>query len=176
MSEYRRGPLRPQANRRRIRAAGGAITALLLALAGPLLAHSYTLGSLSIGHPWARETAKGQAAGGAFLTIANKGNQADRLVSASSPVAREVQIHAMSMDGGVMRMRPLRQGLPIPAGKTVKLEPGGYHMMLTGLKQPLERGTRVPLTLHFQRAGTLQVELAVHQITWAPSAEGHHHE
>jgi len=173
MSEYLRRPLGWLKGGQRRLGAGGIAAALLLG--GPLLAHDYALGSLTIAHPWARETAAGQDAGGAFLTIVNKGKQADRLVSGSTTVAREVQIHTMTVQDGVMRMRQLKNGLDIPAGKSVGLKPGGYHIMLMGLKQPLKRGTRVPVTLDFQKAGKLRVELVVEPITSTGPAGGHDH-
>lgn len=146
-----------------------------LAVGAPLLARSEAAGTLSIVQPWTRETAPGQAVGGGFMTIANRGSQADRLLSASSPAARQVQIHTVAMDGGIMRMRPLVQGVAIPAGQAVALKPGGYHLMLIGLKQPLRHGTTVPVTLQFQRAGALRVELAVQPIGATGPAQGHDH-
>jgi len=142
-----------------------AIAVLASVAAAPALAHGYAKGALSIDHPWARETAPGQTVGGAFMTINNKGKQDDRLVSANSAVAGEVQIHTVSMTGGIMKMRQLTNGLPIPAGKSVTLKPGGYHVMLIGLKRPLQRGASIPLTLHFSRAGDVKVELAVQAVT-----------
>lgn len=174
MSDYHGRPQGRLWTRNFIMLAAGICTALLLAFAVPSLASSYRSGSLTVDSPWARETAAGQSAGGAFLIISNKGRQADRLVSATSPAAREVQIHTMSMDGGVMRMRQLKQGIEIPAGKTVELKPGGYHIMLMGLKQPLSRGSSVPLTLTFQKAGQVRVELAVMPVgSSGPGGHGH---
>lgn len=141
-------------------------------LAAPLAAHDFKQGDLSIAHPWARQTAAGQSTGGGFMTISNGGAAADRLLGASSPAAARVEIHAMSMDGGVMRMRPVTGGLPVPAGGALALKPGGYHLMLTGLKGPLELGRLVPLTLHFERAGTVTVELKVEPVTYG--REGDH--
>lgn len=140
-----------------------------LAIAAPLFAHGYAKGNISIGHPWARETASGQSAGGGFLTITNKGAAVDKLVGGSTPVARQLQIHSMSMDGGIMRMRQMTDGLAIPAGSTVELKPGSYHLMFIGLNQPLKAGTNVPATLQFQHAGKVQVEFAVQSMTGAGS-------
>ncbi|WP_231958934.1 copper chaperone PCu(A)C [Altererythrobacter sp. B11] len=116
---------------------------------------------ITITDPWSRETAPGQEVGGAFMTITNSGNAADRLVSGESSVVTEVQLHTMSMDQGVMKMRQVDGGLEIPAGGTVTLAPGGYHLMLTGLTQPLEQGRPIPLTLHFERAGDVEIQLPV---------------
>jgi len=144
---------------------------LILAWSGAALAHSYKLGSLEIGHPWARATPPTAPTGGGFLTITNKGTAADRLVSASSPAAASVQVHEMKMEGNVMRMRELANGLEIAPGATVTLAPGGLHMMMMGLKAPLKQGEKVPLTLVFEKAGTIDVEIAVEAMGATP---GHH--
>ena len=157
-----------------------AVAAASVVVGGPLLAHSYNAGDLVIGHPWARETAPGQSVGGGFMSIANNGARADRLLGGSTPVAKAVQIHSLSMNRGVMKMRPVSNGLAVPAKGTIMLKPGGYHIMLIGLKQPLARGQRVPVTLRFQRAGDVRVELAVAPVgTTGPAkdaGEGHRHD
>jgi len=151
------------------------ILALTVAIiAAPLAAHGFTVGPLKIGHPWSRETAPGQSAGGGFLTITNTGKQDDRLVSATSPAAAQVQIHTVSMAGGVMRMRELPTGLEIPAGATVALKPGGYHIMLIGLKTPLKQGAMVPAELRFQRAGKVRINFKVEAISYAGPQGGDH--
>jgi hypothetical protein len=116
---------------------------------------------IAVSEPWSRETAEGQNAGGAFMTIANTGTAADRLTGGSTPVAGRVEIHTMSMDGGVMRMRQLEDGLDVPAGGSVTLKPGSFHVMLMDLKQPLKAGETVPLTLTFAGAGTIETQLDV---------------
>ena len=118
---------------------------------------------LELGHAWARATAPGQDAGGGFLTIRG-GGSADRLVGGSTPVARSVEFHAMEMDGKVMRMRR-QAAVAVPAGASVKLAPGGLHLMLVGLEAPLRQGTAFPLTLEFEKAGPKQVEVKVLAIT-----------
>jgi len=148
-----------------------ALSVQILAWSGAALAHSYKLGSLEIGHPWARATPPTAPTGGGFLTITNKGTAADRLVSASSPAAASVQVHEMKMEGNVMRMRELANGLEIAPGATVTLAPGGLHMMMMGLKAPLKQGEKVPLTLVFEKAGTIDVEIAVEAMGATP---GHH--
>ena len=115
--------------------------------------------ALEVNEAWARATAPGQDAGGAFLTIEG-GSEADRLVGGSTPVARSVEIHAMQMDGQVMRMRR-QAAVPVPAGESVKLEPGGLHLMLMGLDAPLKQGSAFPLTLDFEKAGRKQVDVKV---------------
>ena len=148
-----------------------AALALILGCSSAVLAHSYKLGALEIGHPWARATPPTAPTGGGFLTITNKGTAADRLVSASSPAAASVQVHEMKMEGNVMRMRELANGLEIAPGATVTLAPGGLHMMMMGLKAPLKQGEKVPLTLVFEKAGTIDVEIAVEAMGATP---GHH--
>ncbi len=142
------------------------IAVAAISLAAPLAAHDFKQGDLSIAHPWTRQTATGQQVGGGFMTIANGGATTDRLLGASSPAAARVEIHSMSMDGGVMRMRPVTDGLAVPAGGALALKPGGYHLMLMGLKAPLELGKLVPLTLRFERAGAVTVQLKVEAVTY----------
>lgn len=126
--------------------------------------------SIAVTEPWSRETAQGQNAGGAFMTIANTGTAADRLTGGSTPVAGRVEIHTVSMDDGVMRMRQLADGLEVPAGGAVTLKPGSVHVMLMDLKQPLKAGDTVPLTLTFKGAGTVETELEVRAAgTMAPA-------
>ena len=140
------------------------------------LAHGYKAGALSIAHPWSRQTAPGQTVGGGFLVVTNSGAKDDRLVSVTSPVASEVQLHTMSMDGGVMRMRQVIGGLTVPAHGKPELKPGGFHVMFLGLKAPLALGTKVPATLTFQRAGKVQVEFAVEPITSTGSSPAMEHD
>ncbi|MCM5679916.1 copper chaperone PCu(A)C [Schlegelella sp. S2-27] len=151
----------------------------LAAVVLPVAAHSYKVGDLHIGHPWARPTVAGQTAGGAFLKIENRGRAADKLLSARSDVAASTELHSMTMDGHVMRMREMDE-LPLPAGQTVELKPGGLHIMFTGLKAPLKTGDRVPLILKFERAGEVTVEVKVETpaapaATPAPTPAGHEH-
>ena len=137
------------------------LVCLFSLIPGMVAAADYKVGALEIDRPWARATAPTAPAGGGFLTIVNKGTTADRLVAARSPVAQTSQIHEMKMEGNVMRMRELDKGLEIPAGGTVTLAPGGFHVMLMGLKAPLQQGTKVPLTLVFEKVGSIDVELSV---------------
>jgi len=147
------------------------MAAALLALAAlGAHAHDYSAGTLKIAHPWARPTVPGQPAGGAFLKLQNTGPSADKLVGGSTPAAANVEIHRMAMEGDVMKMREIG-ALEIPAGQTVELKPGDLHLMLTGLKAPLQPGTMVPLTLKFEKAGEVKVELKVEQ----PAAVEHKH-
>lgn len=136
-------------------------------------AHGYKLGSLEIGHPWSRATAATAPTAGAYMKITNGGATADRLVGAKSPAADKVEVHEMKMEGSIMRMRELEKGLEIPAGATVTLEPGGYHLMLIGLKAPLQQGTRVPLTVMFEKAGSIDIELAIAAMGATPGHKTH---
>lgn len=112
--------------------------------------------------PWLRPTVTGQAAGGGFVELRNTGPSADRLLGGSTPVAERLELHSMAMQGDVMRMRPV-DSVPIPAGGSVALAPGGLHLMLTGLKAPLKVGDKVPVVLRFEKAGELKLEFTVAQ-------------
>ena len=127
-------------------------------------AASACAGDIAIVHPWARATPAGAKVGAGYVTLQNNGGAADRLVSATADVADHVEIHEMSMDGGVMKMRQLPAGLDLPAGKSVELKPGGYHLMLMGLKQPLTTGATVKATMTFEKAGAVPVEMKVEQM------------
>jgi copper(I)-binding protein len=153
------------------------------AVAAGAFAHEYQAGKLKIAHPWARITVPGQQAGGAFFSVQNTG-AADRLLGASSPAAARVELHTMAMEGNVMKMREV-DVIELPAGKTVDLQPStAQHVMLSGLKAPLKLGDKVPLTLRFEKAGEVKVELKVEAATPAPvkpplesasGGHGHHH-
>lgn len=132
-----------------------------LAVAVPALAHEYSVGALRIGHPWSRPSPVGAPAGAGYMTVTNTGSTEDRLTGGSTPVAARLEIHEMSMTGGVMKMRPVTGGLVIPAGDTATLAPGGYHVMFIGLKAPLKVGDHVPATLQFQKAGSVEVDFLV---------------
>ncbi len=123
-------------------------------------AHSFQLGDLKIGHPYARATAPGQPAGGGYLSIENAGKSADKLVSAQADVSARVELHEMKMDGDVMRMREL-SAVEVPAGKLVELKPGGLHIMFIGLKAPLKQGDKFPVKLKFEKAGEVTVTVNV---------------
>jgi copper(I)-binding protein len=144
-----------------------------LAFVSPLVhGHDYTAGDLKIGHPYTRTTPPGAVAAGAYLSIENKGKAADKLLRAASPVAGLVELHTMSMDGNVMRMRAV-PSIEVAGGATVKLAPGGLHVMLQDLKRPLKEGERIPMTLVFERAGEVKVELAVQKSDVATGHDSH---
>ena len=139
-----------------------AYAALLSALiAAPARAEKVKGGDLTITQAWSRATPKGAKIGSGYLTIENKGSAPDRLVGISADIAGKVEVHEMAMNNGVMTMRPLDKGLTIDPGKTVKLAPGGYHLMMFDLKSPLKQGDKVPVTLEFEKAGKVQLSLDV---------------
>lgn len=119
-------------------------------------------GAIDIRNAWARATAPGQEVGAAYMDLKSVADAV--LVKAESPAADFVEIHQMSMKNGAMKMRMLEK-MPLPAGKVVKLEPGGFHLMLIDLKQPLEAGKKVELTLHIKdsrgKISPIKVELPV---------------
>jgi copper(I)-binding protein len=141
----------------------GAIAALTaLALWAPLAqAADYDVGSIHISQPWSRATPKGASSAAGYMTITNKGTAPDKVSCMSSDVSAQCQIHTMTVEDGVMKMRPVEGGLEIKPGETVTLKPGGYHMMLVDLKHPLEQGQSVKVTLKFDHAGTVDVEYPV---------------
>lgn len=130
------------------------------ALCASASAHDYQAGTIHIDHPYARATVPGQPSGGAYLTLENRGKDADRLLAADSPAAKKTEIHTMSMVGNVMKMREA-DGIELAPAAKVVMQPGdGYHIMLIGLKQQLKAGDTLPLTLTFEKAG--KVEVSVH--------------
>lgn len=154
-----------------------ALTAVLAlsTLAAPVaLAHGYKVGEISIKHPWSRETAPRAKTGAGYLTIVNGGKEADRLVGGSTPVAERLEIHSVSMENNIMRMRHQKEGVEVPAGGQLELKPGGYHIMLIGLKQPLKAGESIPATLEFAKAGKVEVSFSVDSLAAKPKAEEHH--
>ena len=117
--------------------------------------------NLVISKPWSRATPGGAKVASGYMTIENKGSAPDRLVHASSDLAAKVEVHETATSNGVATMRELENGLPVAAGTSVKLSPGGYHLMLVGIKRPLKSGDKVPLTLEFEKAGKKDVALNV---------------
>jgi copper(I)-binding protein len=144
--------------------------ALLIAMAifacGGTWSHAEDVvaGGLKISAAWTRATPKGAPVGGGYLTISNNGTASDRLIGGSSDTATRFEIHDMSMDNGVMKMRPVEAGIEIKPGQTVELKPGGYHVMFVGLKKPFEQGDHVKATLKFEKAGDVSVDFTVEGI------------
>ena len=149
-----------------------AISALAM-LATPALARDYALKDLRIEHAYARPTPPGARTGGAYFTIRNVGREGDRLVSVSSPVAASAELHSMQMEGNLMKMRGV-PSIDIPSGATVTLGSGGYHVMLVGLRHTLATGDDVPLTLTFEKSGSIDVSAPVQPLSMdAQSAHRH---
>lgn len=146
------------------------IPLLAAVLVTPAAAHEYQLGTLVIGHPWSRPVPAGRPMGVAYLSITNNGTESETLTGASTPAAAAVQFHQTTISEGMARMRPLAE-VGIAPGQTVKIEPGAIHLMLVGLKVPLELGKSVPLTLEFRKAGVITVQLAVEERDAPPAAE-----
>jgi copper(I)-binding protein len=132
----------------------------VLFLSSPAWAHEGKSEHLTISHPWSRATASSQKAGAVFMTITTNGKNEDRLIGAQSPDAEAAQIHGHTMVNDVMRMRPV-DGVAIPADGEAVLEPGGFHIMLIGLKAPLFEETVIPLTLVFEKAGKVEIEAVI---------------
>ena len=139
------------------------------------VAHDYKIGSIEIGDPWSRATPSTAPSAGGFLTIANKGSTPDRLLAIQSPAAKQVELHEMKMDGNVMRMRELENGVALAPGQTVELKPGGFHVMFIGLKAPFVKDQRVPATLVFEKAGKVDVEFTVEALGAAAPSGAHQH-
>jgi len=132
------------------------VLAAVLSVAAPALAQTQPI---EVQAAWARATAAGAKAGGVFLTVKDNGAP-DRLVSASTPVASVAELHETVNEKGIMHMRPV-QALPVAAGQSVVLKPGGYHIMLMGLKQQLKDGETFPVTLNFEKAGPITATVTV---------------
>ena len=143
---------------------------------GAASAHEYEVGQLKIGHPWVRATPKGAAVAGGYLKITNNGRESDRLIGGSAAFAGRFEVHEMSHEGSVMKMRHLPKGLEIKPGETVELKPGSFHVMFMDLKQPLvkDQKPRPKGTLVFEKAGTIEVEFAVEAIGSSPGSHHHH--
>ena len=151
-------------------------TLLIAALLTPSLfanAHEYSAGELHIEHPWSREMPPVAPTAAAYFVVHNKGAEADQLLSVATPVAGKAEMHEHVHAGGVMKMQQV-QSVAIPAGGEVKFEPMGYHVMLFNLQQQAKDGERFPLTLTFEKAGAVEVEIAVHKD--APAGEKAHGE
>ena len=141
----------------------GLISLSAAAFTAGTYAQNAKVGSLQIENAYTRSTVPGQIAAGGFMKIENKG-AADQLVSASSPVAGEVQLHEMAMDGNVMKMRQVKD-IAVPAGGAVELKPGGLHLMFMNIKAPLAAGETVPVKLKFAKAGEVEVKMPVNAMS-----------
>jgi len=124
-------------------------------------AHEVKIGDLEIIHPWSRQPLPAAKVGAGFFVIANEGKTDDRLIKATATVSDNVQIHEMAMEDGVMKMKELTEGLVIPAGETIELKPGSFHIMFMDLKERPVEGTAFEGTLTFEKAGTVNVTYEV---------------
>jgi periplasmic copper chaperone A len=127
-------------------------------------AHEFKLGSLEIEHPYARATPPNAPVSGGYMTIRNTGTEADRLISGEASFAERVEVHEMTMDGEVMKMRQLVDGLEIPAGGEVVLQPGGYHIMFIGIDSQFKEGEVRKAKLTFEKAGTIELDFNVENV------------
>ena len=150
-----------------------AALAALLLVASSAAAHSVKIGALTLTDLWTRATPPSAPTAGGYLTIANSGADADRLAGVASPIADRVEIHEMTTKDGTMTMRQAEAGVEIPAGETVALAPGGFHIMFIDLKETLVEGGEVPVTLTFEKAGNIDTFLHVLAIG-ARGPEGDH--
>lgn len=139
-----------------------AMLATVLA-SGTAFAHDFQLQQIRVSNPFTRATPPGASVAGAFMAIENHGTVSDRLTGVASPAAGVAALHEMAMEGGLMKMRAVK-GIDLKPGGKVELRPGGYHIMLEGLKQPLKQGEEIPLTLTFEKAGALQIKVKVEAI------------
>ncbi len=141
-------------------------------------AQEFKAGTIAVSKPWSRATPQGAKVGVGYLEITNRGDAPDRLVSLSTATAGRSEIHEMVMREGVMHMRPLAEGLTVAPGQTVKLAPGGLHLMFVDLAGPLKQGQKLDATLIFERAGKLDITFSVEALgARAPGAGAgsHHH-
>jgi copper(I)-binding protein len=139
-------------------------------VAGVANATDYKVGGLEIEQPWSRALPKGATVAAGYMKIRNTGTEPDRLVGGSTPVAGRFEIHEMTMDKGIMRMRPLPAGIEIKPGETVELKPSTTHIMMMDVKQPIVRGKPFTGSLVFEKAGAVDVDFAVEAVGGTPAA------
>ncbi|MFG1372931.1 copper chaperone PCu(A)C [Xanthobacter oligotrophicus] len=160
-------------SRRGVLAAAALAAGALILTAQAPMAHEFKAGSIEVDHPWSRATPGGASVAAGYLTLKNTGTAPDRLVSVTAPFAGRVELHEMAVKDGVMTMRPLPDGVAIPAGGSVALKPGSYHIMFLNLKEPLKEGAKVDATLTFEKAGAVAVQFQVESV--GASESGHSH-
>ncbi|TAK91284.1 MAG: copper chaperone PCu(A)C [Burkholderiaceae bacterium] len=134
-------------------------------------AHEYTHGALQINHPWVRASIPGASNGAAYIVnISNHGKTGDALIKISTPIAHGAELHQHIMEGSMVKMFPVKR-IDIPAGGSATLSPGGYHIMLFGLKQELKTGERYPMTLTFAKAGRIEIEVKAEDISFTDAVQ-----
>ncbi|MBO0766818.1 MAG: copper chaperone PCu(A)C [Hyphomicrobiaceae bacterium] len=141
----------------------------------PVLAQEYKAGPIKVDAPWIRATPAGAEVAAGYLKIENTGNEPDRLIGGSTDIAGKFEVHEMKMEGGVMKMRQLPEGLVLKPGESVELKPGSLHLMLTDLKQPAKDGDKVKGTLMFEKAGKVDIEYAVRGMAGKGGSQGASH-
>jgi hypothetical protein len=149
------------------------VAAALLVPQNGALAHDAKAGAITVEHPWSRATPGGAKVAAGYLTLKNSGESPDRLVSVTTDIAGSTEMHEVSMTDGVMRMRPVPDGLTVPAGGEVALEPGSHHLMFMDLKRPLKEGESFAATLTFEKAGSVDVTFSVEKPGAAAPASEH---
>ena len=133
------------------------------------------IGDMSVEHAWSRATPSAAPVAGGYLTIRNSGKAADKLIGGSSEISQAVEVHEMALNNGVMTMRSLASGLEIKPGESVQLQPGGYHIMFTGLKRPLKQGETFKAQLTFAHAGKVDVVFTIRAMNARPEHDHSHH-
>lgn len=164
-----------------LRRAAPALVAAALVTAPALATTAFaedgkTIGDITVSNVWTRATPPNAKAGGGFAMIENKGDSDDRLVSAASDVAASTELHEMAVTDGVMKMREMTDGLVVPAKGMLELKPGSYHVMFMGLKAPLKEGETVPVTLTFEKAGSVTLDFKVERLGAKGPAQGAGHQ
>lgn len=152
------------------------LSSMVLPLFLSSLAWAADPATVQIEQPWARETPPTVTNGAAYMTLLNRGDQPDRLLGVNGEVAKTIELHSHLMEGGQMKMRPVA-AIEVKPGEPTVLKPGGLHIMLIDLKQPLVAGQHFPLTLNFEKAGKIPVEVTVTKTAPEPThpASGAHH-
>jgi len=140
------------------------------------IAHEYNAGTLFIDHPWARPTIGSSKNAAAYMTLSNNGDSADKLLAVKSDAAEHVALHESRMDGEIMRMVAVKEGIEVPPHGTVELKPLGLHVMLIGLRNPLKEGERFPMTLVFAKHGEVEVEVKVEKKSGANKSDDDMHQ
>ncbi|KPN20486.1 hypothetical protein AO715_11565 [Xanthomonas sp. Mitacek01] len=147
----------------------------LIVISGCAKQHHARIGDLELTLPWSKEVPSGAPVAAGFLSIRNQGDMDDRLIAVRSDAAARVEIHEIRHEGGMMRMRKVEAGLPVPAGATVNLKPGGYHLMFITPGAGFVRGGTVEATLVFERAGPKDVRFEVRPLSAAGPVQGRSH-
>jgi copper(I)-binding protein len=150
------------------------LSLVLTIVASGAWAADYKAGAIEIDRPWSRATPKGAKVASGYMKIRNAGSTPDRLVGGTFASSGGVEIHEVTTERGVMKMRELKGGLELPPGATVEFRPNSNHLMFTGLRRPLGKGEHIKGTLVFEKAGTVDVEYAVEAVGATPAQHSGH--